>query len=71
MLAPRSRGPWNQKEEQFQEPCGRLMAKTPKGVWRVPEPFKPEVPPEISRLRTKDGRANTNLVGGRGNWGWH
>ena len=67
MLAPRNRGHWNQREEQFQELCGKLMAKTQKGIWKVTKPFKPEIAPEISSLRTKDARASASVVGERGN----
>ena len=55
------------REDQFQELCGKLMAKTQKGVWKVTKPFKPEIAPEISSLRTKDARASASMVGERGN----
>lgn len=46
MLTQRSRGHWDQKEEQFQEPCGRLEAQTA-------ERPEPEIVPEVSHLRSK------------------
>lgn len=46
LLTQRSRGHWNQKEEQFQELCGRLEAQTA-------EHPELEIVPEVSHLRSK------------------